>query len=113
MKTFLLDVWSFGGKNSSSANVKVLWEQFGPTLSEKERLCKKSLNFTVSSGAPEKKTAACHRFTTPDVGYIICLNLILETALSTTLLKQKRSKDEFYHESNESVMFPYVSVLFS
>ena len=35
--------WSspvFSGKNSSSANVKALWGQFGPTLFEKGRLCK-------------------------------------------------------------------------
>ena len=31
----------FSGKNSSCTNVKALREQFGPTLSEKGRLCKK------------------------------------------------------------------------
>ena len=33
----------FCGKKSNSTNVKALWGQLGPTLSEMGRLCKKGL----------------------------------------------------------------------
>ena len=67
VKAFFLSLSVFRGKNSSSTNVKALLGQFGPTLSEKERLCKK--RFKVSSGASKKPAVLCYRFATPGLDY--------------------------------------------
>ena len=56
---------------SVERDVKALWGQFRPILSEKGRLCRKGLKYQV---ACQKKPAACHiwhachRFATPAVG---------------------------------------------
>ena len=49
VKTFFLVLPVFSGKNSSSTNVKSLWGQFGPTLSDKRGDCvKKGLKYQVA-----------------------------------------------------------------
>ena len=75
VKTFFWSSPVFRGKNSSSTNVKALWGQFAPTLSEKGRLCKKGLNFKVSIGVPEKNlwraTSVSHAIVSPPLTYAV------------------------------------------